>query len=119
MRLNLKHKLEGAKRRIAELLWLLPVALGTGRNSIKTGGAVGFSLTSHFSTGHSLGECGSGKDFGGDPGLASTWVPGRGAGTRSAMGLLGPVRGKKCICEGRACVPHLGPWYDRISADVC
>lgn len=41
-----------AKRRIAELLWLLPVALGTGRNSIKTGGrAVGFSLTSHFSTG--------------------------------------------------------------------
>lgn len=42
MRLNLKHKLEGAKRRIAELLWLLPVALGTGRNSIKTGERGGF-----------------------------------------------------------------------------
>lgn len=70
-----------------------------------------FSLTSHFSTGHSLGDCGSGKDFGGDPGLTSTWVQVGERGPRSAMGLLGPVQGKKCVCEGRACVPHLGPWY--------
>ena len=58
-----------------------------------------FSLASHFSTGHGLGECGSGKDFGGDPGLTSTWVQVGERASQSATGLLGPVRGKKCICR--------------------
>ena len=69
-----------------------------------------FSHTSYFSTGHSLGECRSGKAFGGDPGLISTFEQVGKWGPQPAMGLPGRVHGKKWFSEDRGCISHPGPW---------
>lgn len=70
-----------------------------------------FSHTSYFSTGRSLGECRSGKAFGGDPELISMFVQVGKWGPQPAMGLLGCARGKKWVSEGRGCISHPGPWH--------
>lgn len=72
--LHLKHKAEGAQRRMANCCTCHPLLQEPVGTQSKRARGVVLSHTSHFSAGHRFEECRSEKDCTDDPGLPSSWV---------------------------------------------